>query len=133
MANSKKTSELIDAKTLEKIKSDLLKEKAQILKDLGDVSQKDSHDVDNRGSKFPEYGDKPDENAQEISEYSTSVVTEKVLDDTLEDIEKTLKRIDKGEYGSCKYCGEPINIKRLLARPTANSCVKCKTELQQNE
>ena len=34
---------------------------------------------------------------------------------------------------------EPVNIvvnqfqKRLIARPTASSCVACKTELQENE
>jgi len=121
----------LDATTLAKIKAGLLKEKTQIVKDLGDLARKDPHDTNNVAAKFPEYGDKPDENAQEISDYSSNVVAEKVLQSTLEDIEKTLQRIEKGTYGACKYCHKPINLKRLLARPTASSCVECKTELQQ--
>jgi DnaK suppressor protein len=84
-------------------------------------------------SVFPEYGDKPDENVQEISDYSTNVATEKVFEKSLEDVDKALERIEKGTYGICKYCGNPIGEKRLMARPTASSCIKCKTELQENE
>jgi DnaK suppressor protein len=130
MAETKQNNELLDEKALNDIKQQLLKQRDQIMKDLDDVSRKDPHETDNRTAKFPEYGDKPDENAQEISEYSATVATEKVLEDTLEDIDSTLKRIDNGTYGVCKYCHKPINTKRLMARPTASSCVECKTELQ---
>jgi len=133
MSNEIKPGQEFDAATLNEIKENLLKTKKQILKDLGDLSRKDSHDVDNYSAKFPEYGDKPDENAQEIGEYSTTVVTEKVLEDTFADIEKAITRIDNGTYGVCRYCGNLINIKRLQARPTASSCVDCKSKLQENE
>jgi len=124
----------LDAEALEKIKAELEKQKAQILKDLADLSRKDSHEIDDRTSKFPEYGDKPDENAQEISDYSSTVAAEKILEHDLEDIEKALSRINKGTYdGICKYCGNPIDPRRLMARPTATSCINCKTELQKNE
>lgn len=123
----------IDAKTIKEIEQQLLARKKQIMQDLDNLSREDSHEADDRTARFPEYGDKPDENAQEIADYSTEVMTEKVLEKSLEDIEKTLKRIHEGTYGICKYCGKPIASKRLLARPTANSCVNCKTELQENE
>ena len=42
----------------------------------------------------------------------------------------TLKRIEDGTYGKCKYCGEDIAVKRLKARPVASACVACKTKLQ---
>lgn len=121
----------VDEKTIKEIKKNLLQEKKQILDDLQDLSKKDSHDADNMAAKFPEYGDKPDENAQEITDYSTAIVTEKVLEKSLEDINKTLERIDRGTYGICRYCQKPINPKRLMARPTANSCIDCKTKLQE--
>ena len=125
--------EKVDQETIKAIEKDLLAQKKQIMSDLTDLSRKDNHEADNRTAKFPEYGDKPDENAQEINDYSTNVMTEKVLEKSLEDIDKTLDRIKKGTYGTCKYCGQPIAKKRLLARPTASSCVNCKTELQENE
>lgn len=123
----------LDKAAIEKIRIDLLARKDQILNDLKDISQEDSHEADNLGAKFPEYGDKPDENAQEISDYTTSVMTEKVLEKTLEDINGALNRIENGSYGICKYCKKPISGKRLMARPVASACIACKTELQENE
>lgn len=130
MANMDKT---IDPKTIKEIEAQLLAQKKQIIDDLHDLSRPDEHEADDRTAKFPEYGDKPDENAQEITDYSTSVMAEKVLEKSLEDINKALDRIKKGNYGICKYCGKPIAEKRLLARPTASSCITCKTELQEND
>ena len=123
----------LDQKTIKEIEKQLLAQKKQIMDDLADLSRKDNHEADNMSAKFPEYGDKPDENAQEISDYSTTIMTEKVMEKSLEDINKSLERISNGTYGICKYCGNPIAAKRLLARPTASSCISCKTELQENE
>ena len=123
----------LDQKTIKSIEKQLLAEKEQVLHDLEEIARRDGHEADKLGSKFPEYGDKPDENAQEITDYSTNVMAEKVLEKSLEDINKALDRIAKGSYGVCKYCGQPIAEKRLLARPTASSCISCKTELQENE
>lgn len=123
----------LDSKILAEIKAELLARKQQILESLEDISQKDPHEADNLASKFPEYGDKPDENAQEISDYTTNSAAEKVLEKTLADIEGALNRIEKGTYGICKYCGQPIAPKRLQARPVASACITCKTELQENE
>lgn len=123
----------IGEQTVAEIKEQLLKQKKQIMIDLGTLSRVDAHESDDRSASFPDYGDKPDENAQEISDYSTNIVTQRVLEKSLEDIEKALSRIEKGTYGTCKYCQNPINERRLLARPTASSCITCKTELQEND
>lgn len=42
-------------------------------------------------------------------------------------IQDALNRINMGEYGYCKICGEDIGIQRLEARPTADQCISCKT------
>lgn len=133
MKGQTENSTLISAEEIKKIEDALLAQKKQITNDLKDISGTDAHESDNISAKFPEYGDKADENAQEISDYSTNLATEKVLESALKDINSTLSRIEKGTYGICKYCGKPIAPKRLLARPTASSCVECKTELQENE
>ena len=124
---------ILSEATLKQIKELLLAEKNRINKELGNISVADEHEADNRVAQFPSYGDKPDENAQEITDFSTTVVAQKVLEKSLEDIEKALSRIEKKTYGTCKYCGKSINEKRLMARPTAGACVACKTELQENE
>lgn len=115
---------------MKKIKKELAERKEQILKDMNAVARVDEHEKDEHSAKFPEFGDKSDENAQEINEYTTNVATEKVLESALRDIESALKRIENGTYGVCKYCGKDIAEKRLEARPVASACVECKTKLQ---
>ena len=41
-------------------------------------------------------------------------------------IEEALARIDKGSYGVCRDCGEPIAPARLNAIPWTRVCIGCK-------
>ena len=41
-------------------------------------------------------------------------------------IEEALVRIDKGNYGVCRDCGEPIAPARLNAIPWTRVCITCK-------
>jgi DnaK suppressor protein len=125
--SEEKKIEVIDPEALEAIKKDLLARKEQLEKDLRDISEGNSN---NHRVKFPEYGDKPDENAQEIGEYDTNLATDYLLEKSLRDVDNALKRIEEGTYGTCKYCGKSINPKRLQARPVASACIECKTKLQ---
>ncbi len=40
--------------------------------------------------------------------------------------EKALDRLEKGSYGQCEVCGEPIGKMRLMAFPRATLCMTCK-------
>lgn len=119
---------IISPEVLETAKAELMAEKAKLLAELGHVSG----DGQDHSAKFPEFGDKPDENAQEIEGYTTNLATKEILESNLRDIESALARIENGTYGTCKYCGNEIGEKRLLARPVASACMDCKTKLQQN-
>jgi DnaK suppressor protein len=44
----------------------------------------------------------------------------------LQAIEEALIRIDKGTYGICRDCGEPIAAPRLKAIPWTRVCITCK-------
>ena len=44
----------------------------------------------------------------------------------LQAIEEALARIDKGTYGICRDCGEPIAPARLNAIPWTRVCITCK-------
>ncbi len=41
-------------------------------------------------------------------------------------IEEALARIEKGTYGACRDCGEPISAARLNAIPWTRVCITCK-------
>lgn len=47
--------------------------------------------------------------------------------DHLVELDRTLERLDRGDYGRCEGCGEPIPAERLEARPAARTCVRCAT------
>ncbi len=51
----------------------------------------------------------------------------------LKKIDKTLEKMDEGEFGVCERCGEEIGKKRLEARPVAEMCIRCKEELEKKE
>ncbi|WP_428074405.1 TraR/DksA family transcriptional regulator [Candidatus Avelusimicrobium aviculae] len=44
---------------------------------------------------------------------------------TLDQIEAALRKIDKGIYGICEYCRQPIPKKRIKALPFARYCINC--------
>jgi DnaK suppressor protein len=44
----------------------------------------------------------------------------------LQAIEEALERIEKGTYGACRDCGEPIASARLNAIPWTRVCIQCK-------
>jgi len=48
-------------------------------------------------------------------------------------IKEALQRMSEGTYGHCTDCGGEITFTRLLARPTATICIKCKEEEESEE
>src|SRR5215208_3868442 len=44
----------------------------------------------------------------------------------LQAIEEALVRMDKGTYGVCRDCGDPIAAARLQAIPWTRVCISCK-------
>ena len=51
----------------------------------------------------------------------------------LNKIEKSLEKIERGDYGECEDCGEEIGLGRLRARPMAEFCIACKDEQERLE
>ena len=48
-------------------------------------------------------------------------------------IDSALKRIKDGTYGFCEDTGEPIGLKRLMARPVATLCIAAQEKHEKNE
>ncbi len=47
------------------------------------------------------------------------------LRESLNDVEAALAKLDKGTYGICEGCGQPIAPARLEAKPAARLCMEC--------
>ena len=48
-------------------------------------------------------------------------------------IDQALKRIQDGTYGYCAETGEPIGLKRLMARPVAELCIAAQEKHEKEE
>jgi len=48
-------------------------------------------------------------------------------------IDGALKKIQDGTYGFCEETGEPIGLKRLMARPVATLCISAQEKHEKNE
>ena len=48
-------------------------------------------------------------------------------------IDSALKKIKDGTYGFCEETGEPIGIKRLIARPVATLCISAQEKHEKEE
>ena len=53
-----------------------------------------------------------------------SLVSE--LRENLKDVEHARSKVERGTYGVCERCGEPIGEERLDAIPWARLCITCK-------
>jgi len=51
----------------------------------------------------------------------------------LSKIDKAIKKIENNTYGYCEETGEPIGLKRLIARPIATLCIEAQEKHEKNE
>lgn len=116
----------LSAKDLKRFKKTLEDSRKAILENARKTMEEESNfDTD----------DLPDEIDQASSEYAQSMTfrlrdREKFL---LKKIDKALARIEEGSFGTCERCEEPINLKRLEARPVTTLCIRCKEEQEKKE
>jgi DnaK suppressor protein len=116
----------MDAKTLAKFRKALLEEKQRLLNN----SKKALKD---ELTLSPD--DLPDETDLAATEISQNLVfrlrdRERQL---LSKIDQALGRIDDGTFGTCEECEEPIEPKRLDARPVSTLCIACKERREHRE
>jgi DnaK suppressor protein len=65
------------------------------------------------------------EQATEVQNDSALQVIGSVAEAELAEVEEALRRIDQGEYGLCRECGQAIAPPRLAALPQAVTCSAC--------
>ncbi len=75
---------------------------------------------------------KREEEATETLELEKRLTLENRIRQELAKVEHALTKIDKGTYGLCDNCGQPIDPARLEALPQASLCLKCQAQLAKN-
>lgn len=73
----------------------------------------------------PSTGNHMADDATEVSEQAKTLALRRHLDGMLKDIERAIARAEKGTYGICERCKQPISEERLKAMPAATLCIHC--------
>lgn len=68
------------------------------------------------------------DSAQSTAERGRLLSVLKALRSNLRWVERALRKMDLGTYGTCESCGEAIAEERLDALPWAVLCVRCKAK-----
>ena len=48
-------------------------------------------------------------------------------------VQQALRKIEEGTFGICEECEEPIDPRRMKARPVTTLCIRCKEDQERNE
>ena len=75
---------------------------------------------------------KREEEATDAFELEKSLALQKRLASTLAEVEHALEKYEAGTYGTCDFCGQPIDPDRLEALPQASLCLECKARQTRN-
>jgi DnaK suppressor protein len=100
-------------------KDALLKKRVEILGTGGIKPLQASMEKNNRQGEMADQ-------ASGITEVHIQLKLKQTDAKILQAIEEALERIQKGTYGVCRDCGEPIAEPRLNAIPWTRVCIVCK-------
>ncbi len=110
---------------LEKFKRLLLAKEAELEKELNNLGTENPKLKGDYETKYPNYGSSLEDSALEFESYIETLPVEYRLEKRLQEVKEALLNIEKGKYGICIKCGQPIPEKRLEIVPEAKFCVKC--------
>ena len=114
------TEKALDTGILEELRDALVKKRAELLAaDTGTRPLPAAADVNSR------QGDLADQ-ATGNNEVHIQLKLKQTDAKILQAIEEALVRMDKGTYGVCRDCGDPIAAARLQAIPWTRVCISCK-------
>jgi len=71
-----------------------------------------------------------EEGDPDLHEREKNLALVQTLESNLQSIERALRALDLGVYGTCERCGTKISPERLEARPDATMCLPCQREVE---
>lgn len=115
--------QMLTTKRINEFKNLLLARQGQIISQVQDrfgliSSQKDAV------GELSSYDNHPGDMGTEIYERGKDIALNEHAERELEAINEALHAIDEGTYGICRVCSMDIPYERLLAVPTADTCVR---------
>lgn len=98
-------------------------------RDLLRETQGTVESLQNETRNVPDIADRASEEADRALELRTRDRQRKLISK----IDSALRRIETGDYGYCDMSGDPISLKRLIARPTATMSIEAQEKHERRE
>ena len=113
------------ANNLKQLRSRLEDEQKRLRQELVQLeSGAQTPETRREGSPFGKRG----EEATESLELEKRLALEKNVGEAKSEIERALRKMDEGTYGTCDVCGKTIPPERLEALPQATLCLDCRAK-----
>ena len=119
---------MLDQKTIEELKTALLKERELLVGELKTIARPDPNLKDDWDFKHQEWSEnqitseealESDESVNESDEDMKNKALSDHLELRLKEVNDALKRLEDKTYGSCEVCKKEIPLERLKANPAA--------------
>ncbi len=123
MVTKKNSKDALTAAEIKEIKKHLEELKADAEKRLKDKKTMDMPEA--------EVGDPIDAASQSLDKEILFELSGN-SHNTIGQIEAALRKIEKGIYGRCELCRQPIPKKRIKALPFARYCINCQHSSERN-
>jgi len=114
---------MLTAEQMNEFKSKLLNRQSQLIHQVQDHFGLEISQTDAVG-ELSSYDNHPADMATELYERGKDIALNEHTEQELEDINEALHAIEEGTYGICKVCSLDIPLERLIAIPTAKTCVE---------
>jgi DnaK suppressor protein len=103
---------------IEEIKNNLLKEKEELEIILKSINEEIEHIRSNEVYEYSEV-------AEAYEEKQDLHIKKEKIEERIKKILNTLEKIEKGNFGMCVKCGNPIEEVRIKFDPTLEYCRNC--------
>lgn len=109
----------------------LFEEQERLVEELQSIEERTARRGKmNASGELSNYDDHPTDIASEAFERDKDLMVGEEMQRLLDRVRSALKKIEKGNYGVCEGCGQPIDKARLKAIPYAALCLKCQTQAE---
>ncbi len=124
----------MDSFKKEHYKSLLLQQRERHNQIIDDMKENNRGNNDKYAStELSNYDNHPGDLGSEVFEMEHNMALEVNEESQLKDIEDAIERLETDAYGSCQYCGKPINEERLDIVPYTKLCIDCENKKESDQ
>jgi len=118
-------------KELERFRALLSEEQERLREELEIIEERAARALEiEAASELSDYDDHPADVASETFEREKDLAIRENFASLLARVQNALDKIDKGTYGICDICRQPIRRARLEAIPFATLCIECQGRVE---